>query len=216
MKAVVPPVSCVRACKPGLVERLEGQHPGRDLRHVLERLDAQRVADLAEQAGGEAAPKSMKTAIPFAVEDRNTEPSSDSAAITSTAEDQPSAGADRVVRPPIAGDPGDQHRADVDRDHVDGAHRRRAGAPAEQQAGPAHRPDHERLEEPALGVAAHRAEREEDSEHGSQEQRREHREPEERRAREHAVVELVVRRERVHLVEGQLRCRARRARGSRR
>ena len=40
--------------QPGLVERLEGQHPGGDLRHVLESLDRERVADLAEQAGGEA------------------------------------------------------------------------------------------------------------------------------------------------------------------
>jgi hypothetical protein len=45
------------------------------------------------------------------------------------------------------------------------------------------------LQEPALGIAAHRPEREEHREHDAEEERREHREPEDERAREGSRVD---------------------------
>ena len=205
MKAVVPPVSCVRACRPALVERLERQHPGRDRRHVPERLHRERVADLAEQPGGEAGPEQHEDRDAVGGGGQEHRAEQRQCSDHEHTQHQPCAGAHGVVRPPIAGDPGDDHRADVDRRHVERAHECGARVTSQQQARPTHRPHDDRLEQPSLRVAAHRAEREEDGEHGSEEESREHREPEERGSGEHAVVELVVRRDGVHLVEGELR-----------
>ena len=86
------------------------------------------------------------------------------------------------VGPPAAERVGDDERGERDGDHVGRADGGRAEPAAEQQRVPRQRPDEQRLEQPALRVAADRAEREEDGEDGAEEQDREHREPGERRA----------------------------------
>ena len=98
---------------------------------------------------------------------------------------------------------GDQHDAEVDPQHVhtrDGGGAEPAG---EQQRRAPDRPHDERLEEAALRVAAHHAEREEDGEHDPEEERREHRQAEQEGAGERPRVDVHVggRRDLVELVE---------------
>ena len=75
-------------------------------------------------------------------------------------------------------------------EHVGDAHaRRRRAKRRDENASAADRPHDERLQQPALGVAAHRAERQEHGEHDAQEERPEHRQPEQRRAGERRRVD---------------------------
>jgi hypothetical protein len=55
-----------------------------------------------------------------------------------------------------------------------------------------HRPHDDRLQQAALGIAAHGAESEEDREHGAEEEGREHRQPEDRRPGKSLRVEDVI------------------------
>ena len=134
----------------------------------------------------------MKTAIPFAVDESTTEPSSDSAITTSTPPASSTPGQTMLVGPPVAGEPGDQHRDEVDDEHVGDAHDRRAEEAREEQRRAADGTNDERLEQAALRVARHDAEREEHREHDAEEERREHREPDEERAGERARVDVDV------------------------
>jgi len=198
---VTPPVFLREPVQPRLVERLEGQHPGRDLRHVLQRLHGERVADLAEEAGGE--PRAEDHEDRYAVRGRGQEhrPEQRDRGDHHHAQRKADAGGDRVVGPPVARDTRDHQRRDVDADDIGDTHQRGSAVAAEQQAGPSHRSDDDRLEQAALGVATNRAEREEHAEHRAEEQRGEHRQPEQRGAHEHALVQLVVRGKAIHLVE---------------
>ncbi len=136
----------------------------------------------------------MKTAMPFAVDDRKIEPSSE---MRRDHDHAPAPGRrpalDAAVGPPVARDARDQDRRRRRRAATYSAHT--AAAPAKR---PSRRlvlptgPDHERLEQSALGVAANGAEREEHGEHGAQEEDREHGEAEQRGAGQDPVVELVV------------------------
>src|SRR5215208_1543934 len=184
-----------------LVERLEGQHPRKHRRHVLEPLNRQRVADLSEQAGSEPGSEQHEHRDPVRGRAEKDRAEQRDRRDHDHGEYQPDPGTDAMVRPPRARDPGYEHRGGVDERHVDRADSHRAGEAAYQQTGPADRPDYERLEEPALGIAAHRSEREEDGQNGSQEQGGEHRQAEQRGAGEHAIVDLVVGGERLDLVE---------------
>ena len=141
----------------------------------------------------------MKTAIPFAVGVRKTEPSSETAAITSTppASSMPGMTTRSGVQFPfacvISTDPG-VHEQDVRR--ADGG---RAEVARDEHGRPADRADDERLQQAALRVPAHDAEREEDREHDAEEQRPEHREPEHGRTDERARIDA--RRRRADVVE---------------
>ena len=83
----------------------------------------------------------------------------------------------------------DQDGDQVDRNDVGNGHRDRAEEAREQERRAPDRPDDERLQQPAFGVAAHRAEREEDRQHDPEEHRREQRETGEKRGGEGARVD---------------------------
>ncbi len=115
---------------------------------------------------------------------------------------QAKAGADGVGRPPVADHARHHDAARVDDQDVHAGYRRGGEEAARQILAAAERPHDERLQQPALGVAAHRPDREEDGEHDAEEQRPEHREAEDRRARERARVEPeLVAAEVVHVLE---------------
>ena len=131
----------------------------------------------------------MKTAIPFAVAVRKIEPSSESATTITTAKasSAPARTALSGHQPPIR--PVD-HR--LDREEHGDVQRADSGCgqeAREQERAAADRAHDERLEQPALGIAAHDAERQEDRQHGAEEERREHREPEDGCAGDHGRVE---------------------------
>jgi hypothetical protein len=84
----------------------------------------------------------------------------------------------------VAGQARDQHRRYVDRADVWRADGDGSEPTCDEQRHPSDRPDDQRLQQTALGIAADDAEREEDREHDAEEERSEHREPKDRRARE--------------------------------
>ncbi len=134
--------------------------------------------------------KSMKIAIPFAVPPRKTEPSSDIAVITHDRRREQDARAARsTCGHHDALGAGDHDGDDVDDEDVDGTDAGGGEEAREQHAAPTDRPDDERLQEPALGVAGHGSERQEDGQHDAEEERREHRHPDHERARERALVD---------------------------
>ena len=92
----------------------------------------------------------------------------------------------------MPGQPGDQHRGEVDGEHVRDADAGRAEEAREQQRRAADGPHDERLQQAALRVARDDAERQEHREHDAEEERREHREPEQERAGERARVDVHV------------------------
>jgi hypothetical protein len=120
--------------------------------------------------------------MPLAFEDRNTEPSTDMAHITSTAATSRSPAPTTFVRPPVALQAGDDNRAREAGGDVGRADAGRRQEAPEQVVRAAQRTHDERLQEPALGVPARGAQREEDGQHDAQEQRPEHRHPQDRRA----------------------------------
>ena len=134
----------------------------------------------------------MKTAIPFAVDDSTTEPSSDSAITITTpnASSRPGQTIRSGHQCPVS--PVIEHRGEVDGEHVRDADAGGAEEPREQQRRAADRPDDERLQQAALRVARDDAERQEDREHDAEEERREHREPDQERAGERARVDVDV------------------------
>ena len=110
-------------------------------------------------------------------------------------------GPDDAVGPP-AEQAGDDHARAEEHDDVRGAHRRGGEQPPAEVGGAAERPDDERLEQPALGVAAHRAERQERRQHRAEEEDREHRQAEHRRAGEHVRLDAeLVDAEAAHVLE---------------
>ncbi len=131
----------------------------------------------------------MKIAIPFAVADRKTDPRTPSAAITRTADGELHAGAQELVRPPIAGRARDERAGGIDGEDVRHADGRGAQEAADEQRAAPDGADDERLQETALGVSPHDAERQERGQHGPEEERPEHREAEERSAGELLLVE---------------------------
>ena len=135
----------------------------------------------------------MKTAIPFAVDESTTEPSSESAITITTRARELDARPDDPVGPPVPGEPGDHHRGEVDDEHVGDADAGGAEEAREQQRRAADGPHDERLQQAALRVAGDDAERQEDREHDAEEERREHREPDQERAGERARVDVDVR-----------------------
>ena len=136
----------------------------------------------------------MKTAIPFAVEERKTEPRIESGDHDHDAAGELEPGHERRRGRPVPGQVDDRQRDPVHGEHVDDADHRRAEEPREQQRRPADRAHDERLQQAALGIARDDAEREEDREHDAEEERREHREPEQKGAGEGARVDVDVRR----------------------
>ena len=84
----------------------------------------------------------------------------------------------RVVR--------DRHGREIHGEHVRHADRDRAEPAGEEHGRAAERAHHERLQQPALRIAAHDADRQEDGEHDAEEERGEHREPEDEGAHERA------------------------------
>ena len=89
----------------------------------------------------------------------------------------------------MPGQAGDQHRGHVDAAHVGRADRDRAEPAGDEQRHTPDRADDQRLEQAALRIASHHAEREEDREHDAEEERPEHREPEDGRAGEGARID---------------------------
>ena len=130
--------------------------------------------------------------MPFAVEEMTTEPSKRERDHDHDAARELEAGRDDPVGPPVPGQPGDQHRREVDGEHVRDADAGRAEEAREQERRAADGPDDERLQEAALRVAGDDADRQEHREHDAEEERREEREPEHERAREGARVDVHV------------------------
>ena len=106
-----------------LVERLERERPRGGPGDVLERLRPIASPTCPSSPAVSPAPKTMKTAMPFAVAVRNTDPRSDSAATIATAARELETGHDDTVRPPAADDARDDHRRGVDDGDVHGAGR---------------------------------------------------------------------------------------------
>ena len=96
----------------------------------------------------------------------------------------------------MSGEPGDQHRREVDGEHVGDAHARGTEEAREQEGRPADGAHDERLQEPAFCVAGDDADRQEDGEHDAEEEGREEREAEHEGARERAGVDVDVGRRR--------------------
>ena len=126
----------------------------------------------------------MKTAIPLAVAERKTEPSSETAATIETPTASSIAGQHDPVGPPVADQPGYQHQRGVDAGDVDGADGSGRQEAAEQELRPAQRTDEQRLEQSTLRVPPHHSQRQEDAEHDAEEHGGEHREAEDGGARE--------------------------------
>ena len=99
-------------------------------------------------------PKSMKTMIPFAVDESSTEPRHETAITITTPPASSMPGPDDHVGPEVPGQPDDRDRGEVDREHVPDADERRAGEARDEQRRAPDRPHDERLEQPALGVPA--------------------------------------------------------------
>jgi hypothetical protein len=94
-----------------------------------------------------------------------------------------------VIGRPIAERERQRERDRVDDDHV-GAGRDRRPRPARDEHRPApERTDDEGLQQAGLGVASDDPDREEDRQHGAEEQGREHRQAEERRAHQDLLVD---------------------------
>ena len=167
-----------------LIERLERQRPRSPLRDGEERLRADRLADLPEQAADEPGAEEHEDRDP--VRGRGQE---DGAEERERDEQHHRRGelegrCDDAVGRPATGSVRDQHRARIDERDVHRGDGRSTDEPAQQERRTTQGPHDERLQEPAFGVAADSAEREEDGEHGAEEERREHRHAEERRAHE--------------------------------
>ena len=122
----------------------------------------------------------MNIAIPFAVADMNTDPSSDSATRIVIAATSANPGPNTWSGQTPAGLVDDQHHDGVQTHDVSAAHRVRPDEPAEEKLAPAQGADDEGLQQSALGVSPDCTERQEYREHGRQEQRREHAETEQR------------------------------------
>jgi hypothetical protein len=187
--------------EPRLVEGLERKEPRRRLRHVLEGLDGERVADLAKQARGQPRAEQHEHGDAVGGGREKDRAEQRDRGDHEHREHQPEARADRTVGPPVARDPGDEHGGRVDKRDVCRRDRGRPGEAAQQQARPPHRPYHERLEQASLGIPADGAERQEDREHRPEEEGREHRQPEQGRPGQDAIVDLIARLQRVDLVE---------------
>src|SRR3954451_19299766 len=121
------------------------------------------------------APKTMNTAIPFAVDDRNTEPSSDTAATTTipatspTPAHPPPPRPREPIGPPAPRNPRDHDRCRVEQRHVQGTHDGRPGEAAEQQLRASQRAHDQRLQQPPLGVAPYGTQGEEHGQHRHEE-----------------------------------------------
>ena len=100
------------------------------------------------------------------------------------------------VRPPVAGEPRDHHRGEVDEQHVRDADARGAEEAGQQQRRASDGAHDERLQQAALRVAGHDADRQEHRQHDAEEERREHREPDQECARERSGVDVHVARRR--------------------
>ena len=128
------------------------------------------------------APKSMNTAIPLAVDASTIEPRERDRGDDRDPEREREQRRDDAVGPPAAERVREHERAERDQHHVGRADRGRAEPAAEQQRAARQRAHEQRLQQPALGIAADRAERQEDGQDRAEEEDREHRQPGERRA----------------------------------
>jgi len=172
-----------------LVERLERHGTGDDRAGRLQRAHVQRVADLPQQPGGQAGAEDHEDRDPVGrgaqqrgAQQREHDDRRD-------AEPEPEGRDDDRAGREVAGDPRQQHGDEEHGDHVGDAHRDRGQQPAHQQRRAPHRSDDQRLQQPAIGVAAHRAEREEDRQDDAEEQRDEHGQADERAAGQRALVQ---------------------------
>ena len=172
-----------------LVERLERQRIGRPAADRAQRVRADRPADLGQQAGDEPTAEDHEHGDAVGSrgqEDRAQQRERDH---DHDREGELDPGRGRVVRPPAA-DQARGHRldreedGDVERTDPCGGEKAR-----EQERAAADRADDERLEQSTLGVAAHDAERQEDRQHGAEEERREHRQAEDGRPGDDGRVE---------------------------
>jgi len=158
-----------------LVQRLERNRPGGDLRRMHESMGVQNVADVAEETRYE--PGSEDHEHGDAVRDRAEE---DRAQQRQRRDDQDAARQlearhDDPVRPPGALEAGHEHAGEVEDQNIRCADRGSAEKSSDEQRRAPDRPDDERLQQCALRVAAHDAEREKDRQHDPEEERAEHR-----------------------------------------
>ena len=156
-----------------LVERLERQHPRGPAADRAQRVRADRAADLREQPGDEPAAEDHEDGDP--VRGRREEDRAEQREGDDERDRIPELGPGEhdLVGPPAPDEPRD-HGLDPKSTATYTAQTAAAARNRHEQRGAAHRPDDERLEQPALRVAAHDPEREEDRQHRAEEERREH------------------------------------------
>ena len=161
------------------------------------------MPDRAEQAGDEPRPEEHEHGDPVRRSRQHDRAEQRQRDHDQHAARELDAGPHDLVGPPVARHARDRQRDEVDAEHVDDADRARAEEPGEQQRRAADRPNDERLQQAALRICRHDAEREEHGEHDAEEHRREHREADEERAGERARVDVDVlrRRDRRQLAE---------------
>ena len=179
-----------------LVERLERQRPRGDRGRVLHGVRVERMADRPEQAGDEAGAEEHEHRDAVRrrrehdrAEQRQRDHDHDAERELERRRHDP-------VRPPVAGQPRDHHRGEVDDEDVRDADARGAEEAREQQRRASDGAHDERLQQAALRVAGDDADRQEHREDDAEEERREHREPDQERARERSRVDVDVARRR--------------------
>src|SRR5919106_1312051 len=172
-----------------LVEGLERKRPRRPLGDCLQRVRVERLADLAQQARDQPRPEDHEDRDPVRGRGQEDRPEDAERGDDEDGRRELHAGAQKLVRPPAAGRVRDPRTGGIDGEdvrHTDGGGTQEA---ADQQRAAPDGASDERLQETALGVSPHDAERQERRQHGPEEERAEHREPEERPTGELALVE---------------------------
>jgi hypothetical protein len=174
-----------------LVQRLERDDVRGDHSRMLERRRVEAMADGAQQSRDEAGAEHHEDRDP--VRGRSEE---DGAEERERRDERDAGGEldrrhDDVVRPPVPGQSRDHHSGRVDAHDVGRADGDRSEPARKEQRRTVDGPHDQWLQQPALGVAAHGAQREEDREHDAEEKRREHRETEHRRPGEPAGVDAI-------------------------
>ena len=190
--------------QPRLIESLERQRERQIVRDRRDGMRIQRRPDRREQPGHEPGAEHHEHRDP--VRDRRQQHRSEQRQRDEDHDPRHQREPGPTIRsgPRLPGELHDREHGAVQDQDVHRAHGGGAGEAAEQQLRAPERPHHQRLQQPSIGIAADRAERQEHGEHRAEEQRREHAQPDERDRHEPARVErpgVRARAERVDRVE---------------
>ena len=174
------------------------------MRRVLQRLVADAVTHLSQQAGEQAAAENheCRDAVRRCGKRHRSQDAQRGERRNCCGKQQ--TGTDDAVGRPAAGSAQDDEHRNVDQGHIGGAHQGCREPPREKHLRPADGTHDERLQQPVLGVSAHRRQREERGQHGAEEEDREHGQTVESRTGKLAPADAVRAAEGVHLMERSL------------